>query len=553
MGFLDDGVFVGSNPQPIGSKDLGELGGSGAAAPGGFAPSTPVPIMPLEAIASSYWAKASGVLFPATIGDSIAIGRATAAFNAKVSVEGDIYALGFILSDTVRITKDGSDNLVFTDPVSGSKTLAQIIAAAGGDVLVADGGTFSDWFLPSKDELNAIKTVLYDFGSGGFLIGDLIYMSSSEYSATEIWTQQMDTGTQGSDSKSGFFSVYPCRSFAGGVGEYAMRDIGPAGGWIFAYSGGLYYEAAPTDLVNIDWSNVIAVAVTGTGTAIGTGQANTTAIINQVGHTSSAAKLCDDFSVSGASPTNLQLAEWTDATHIRGIAISTLVLAQSQITGLVTALAAKSATVHSLINTTNHPVSGLTIGHFLKALSPTSYGFAAHGLNATAIGLGNVTNDAQVKKIASATNLAVARWNGTTGDLLKDSSVTVDDSGNVNIPTGAKYKINGTPISLYGGVAPFHAQAFATPTITLDGSMYKDFIIGTITNDTEIGITGTIDGDAGMVKIIVDGTGGYAITLGASFVNQLGITVIDNLANANNTVSWRNVGGSIEFTIGQVV
>jgi len=290
--FIGGGVFIGSNPQPIGGKDLGELGGSGSPIPGGFAPSTPVLVLPAETLVSSYWAKASGVVFPTTIGDLIAIGRTTAAYNAKLSVEGDIYALGFILSDTVRITKDGSDNLVFTDPVSGSKTLAQIIAAAGGDV-----------------------------------------------------------------------------------------------------------------------------------------------------HAS-------------GTPANLQLAQWINATTIQGIAISTLVLTQSQITGLVAALAAKAATVHSLVNTTNHSVTGLTTGHFLKALSPTSYGFAAHGLDATAIGLGNVTNDAQVKKIASATNLAIARWNGTTGALLKDSSATVDDSGNINIPTGMKYKIGGVPISIGSGVTP---------------------------------------------------------------------------------------------------
>jgi len=41
---------------------------------------------------------------------------------------------------------------------------------------------------------------------------------------------------------------------------------------------------------------------------------------------------------------------------------------------------------HNLIDSTKHPVSGLTSGHFLKALGPTTYGFAAHGLNAAAVG-----------------------------------------------------------------------------------------------------------------------------------------------------------------------
>lgn len=283
------------------SKDLGEIGDLNIIILGGVIPESGGSSVPRNIIAT-YWGRNLGVVSPATIGDYVAIGQSTVSYGARLSVGGDIYATGFILSDTVRITKDGANNLVFTDPVSGSKTLAQIIAAAGGDVLVS------------------------------------------------------------------------------------------------------------------------------------------------------------------GTPTDTQLAEWIDSTHIRGIAKSTLALTQSQITGLVTALAVKASLVHSLINTTNHPVTGLTAGHFLKALSPTTYGFAAHGLNATAIGLGSVTNDAQVKKIASATNLAIARWNGTTGALLKDSLATLDDSGNINIPTGATYKINGVPILLYDMASlwakvPFTASA----------------------------------------------------------------------------------------------
>lgn len=41
---------------------------------------------------------------------------------------------------------------------------------------------------------------------------------------------------------------------------------------------------------------------------------------------------------------------------------------------------------HDLVNTTHHPVSGLTTGHFLKATGATSYAFAAHGLSAGDVG-----------------------------------------------------------------------------------------------------------------------------------------------------------------------
>lgn len=45
-------------------------------------------------------------------------------------------------------------------------------------------------------------------------------------------------------------------------------------------------------------------------------------------------------------------------------------------------------------------------------------------LSASDIGLGNVTNNAQVKKIASSTNGNVMLWSGTTGDTPSDSTIT---------------------------------------------------------------------------------------------------------------------------------
>jgi hypothetical protein len=46
------------------------------------------------------------------------------------------------------------------------------------------------------------------------------------------------------------------------------------------------------------WSNITNALVGPTGTAIGTGQANTTAIVSQSGCTSGAAKLCDDLTLN---------------------------------------------------------------------------------------------------------------------------------------------------------------------------------------------------------------------------------------------------------------
>jgi hypothetical protein len=47
-----------------------------------------------------------------------------------------------------------------------------------------------------------------------------------------------------------------------------------------------------------------------------------------------------------------------------------------------------------------------------------------HTVTKTQVGLGNVTDNAQVKKISSSTDGQIPLWDGTTGDLLKDSGYT---------------------------------------------------------------------------------------------------------------------------------
>jgi len=90
------------------------------------------------------------------------------------------------------------------------------------------------------------------------------------------------------------------------TGTYTLRDIGPAGGYIFydkgSYSDGWrYLEAAP---VSTEWTykkwGTYGTFIGGTETGIGTGQSNTTKIIDTQGTGSTyAAQLCDALVYGG--------------------------------------------------------------------------------------------------------------------------------------------------------------------------------------------------------------------------------------------------------------
>jgi hypothetical protein len=146
---------------------------------------------------------------------------------------------------------------------------------------------------------------LHNFGVG-FFNTDRYYASSTEYpfgGLAYMYMSERDfsDGSVTSGNKSGpSMYIRPARKFNSST-VYALRDQGPAGGWIFrvtSLGGGLYeyYECTPTNYVRSTWSNITNVEVgTSANSAIGMGPTNTAMIIAQPGHTDSAAKFCDDL------------------------------------------------------------------------------------------------------------------------------------------------------------------------------------------------------------------------------------------------------------------
>jgi hypothetical protein len=107
--------------------------------------------------------------------------------------------------------------------------------------------------------------------------------------------------------------------------SYAIGDTGPAGGLVFYLDGnGGGLEAAPksTEWPANQWG-CINVAIATTGTGIGSGQANTTAIVNGCYAIDIAARLCDNLDVNGFSdwflPSKDELALMHDNLYVNGL------------------------------------------------------------------------------------------------------------------------------------------------------------------------------------------------------------------------------------------
>ena len=166
--------------------------------------------------------------------------------------------------------------------------------------------SYTDWFLPSKEELKAMYDNLKQYSVGSF--SDEVYISSTETGASTLFSKSFQNGNESTAvSKSGSlnWAVRYARSFIASVGAYSLRDTGPAGGLIFYVDGTTYYEAAPYDTMigggytndHNYFCNLTSTSAGATGTAVGTGASNTNAFINQSGHLWSIPQASRDFAI----------------------------------------------------------------------------------------------------------------------------------------------------------------------------------------------------------------------------------------------------------------
>jgi hypothetical protein len=104
-------------------------------------------------------------------------------------------------------TAIGTGNANTVGIMAGCAT-AGIAARLCGDLVQ---GGYSDWYLPSRDELN--KLYLNRVAIGNFTTATF-YWSSSQYNSTSAWWQRFDNGTQDLATKNGSaYNVRAIRSF----------------------------------------------------------------------------------------------------------------------------------------------------------------------------------------------------------------------------------------------------------------------------------------------------------------------------------------------------
>lgn len=233
-------------------------------------------------------------------------------------------------------------------------------AASFADSYVRNG--YDDWFLPSKDELDAVYNT--HAVKGVPRIVKAAYWSSSENSANYAWYQMFQDGTQFTDESgvgaitgikqltrnrlhrgSGWpslpYQMMVMRSFPAGTGVPPVQsnpvltgntctnsgpcvvgDIGPGGGVVFYDAGmskswGRYMEAAPVEVegVGLPWkrlnaidrskpvyrdsSGLLARIKRVRAKAIGMGQMNTTAIVKAYARGRYAARYADAMVLNG--------------------------------------------------------------------------------------------------------------------------------------------------------------------------------------------------------------------------------------------------------------
>jgi len=83
----------------------------------------------------------------------------------------------------------------------------------------------------------------------------------------------------------------------------------------------------------------------------------------------------------------------------------------------------------------------------------------------------NIT-DAVTSDGNASTDMAIARFEGTSGRMIKNSGATIDETGNINIPAGAEFQIDG--VNVLDGIDESYVQVDGSGNINIpNGAQYQ--------------------------------------------------------------------------------
>ena len=108
---------------------------------------------------------------------------------------------------------DGSANT--TAMLTNASPFVACTASAANAVRAYPGGGFTDWFLPSQDELNEmwLYSQVVGFNTATYGFASDYYWSSSQFVANFAWVQGLDDGSQIGGNKRLPLRVRPVRAF----------------------------------------------------------------------------------------------------------------------------------------------------------------------------------------------------------------------------------------------------------------------------------------------------------------------------------------------------
>jgi len=155
---------------------------------------------------------------------------------------------------------------------------------------------------------------------------------------------------------------------------------------------------------------------------------------------------------------------------------------------------------------------------------------------------------------SSSTDNAIARYNGTTGKIIQNSLVTIDDNGSVNIPTGQFYKINNVALA-YSDIT--NAIALTSLSSSATGLTYTNttgvfsltsgYVIPTTTEESNWNTAYGWGNHAGLY-LKLDQTTPQSVINGSPIMEGIQFDTTPSTSNlAEGLMRWNNTDGTLDL------